>query len=41
LLDDERLKNCEEQMVEMILNEIIDNSPAVSWDDIGMPYLVP
>ena len=29
LLADERLKNIEEKMVEMIMNEILDHSPGV------------
>ncbi|XP_037790166.1 fidgetin-like protein 1 [Penaeus monodon] len=35
LLTDERLKNIEPKMVELIMNEIMDNGPPVSWDDIA------
>lgn len=31
---DPRMKNVEERMAEMILNEILDHSPKVRWDDI-------
>ena len=32
---DERLKNIEPKMVELITNEIMDHGPAVGWDDIA------
>lgn len=32
---DERLKNIEPKMVELITNEIMDHGPPVSWDDIA------
>ncbi|KAK7063031.1 Fidgetin-like protein 1 [Halocaridina rubra] len=35
LMQDERLKNIEPKMVELIMNEIMDNGPPVSWDDIA------
>ncbi|XP_047496016.1 fidgetin-like protein 1 [Penaeus chinensis] len=35
LLTDERLKNIEPKMVELIMNEIMDSGPPVSWDDIA------
>ena len=36
---DERLKNIEPKMVELITNEIMDHGPAVVWEDIGRPGL--
>ncbi|XP_069938341.1 fidgetin-like protein 1 isoform X1 [Cherax quadricarinatus] len=35
LMTDERLKNIEPKMVELIMNEIMDSGPAVTWDDIA------
>ena len=36
LLDlDERLKNIEPRMIELIENEIMDHGPPVHWDDIA------
>ena len=35
IFDDERMKNIEERMAELILNEILDDGPKVSWADIG------
>lgn len=35
ILLDERLKNCEPRMIELILNEILDNSQPMTWDDIA------
>ncbi|NXA40451.1 FIGL1 protein, partial [Eudromia elegans] len=32
---DERLKNIEPRMVELIMHEIVDHGPPVSWDDIA------
>ena len=32
---DERLKNIEPKMVELITNEIMDLGPSVEWDDIA------
>ncbi|KAJ1651640.1 putative 26S proteasome subunit yta6 [Dispira simplex] len=32
---DERLRNIEPRMIEMINNEIIDRSPSVAWEDIA------
>lgn len=32
---DERLKNIEPKMIELITNEIMDHGPPVSWDDIA------
>jgi len=32
---DPRYKNIDPKMIEMIENEIVDNSPGVSWDDIA------
>lgn len=32
---DERLKNIEPKMVELIRSEIMDNGPVVNWDDIA------
>uniref|UniRef100_A0ACB8FV14 Fidgetin-like protein 1 n=1 Tax=Sphaerodactylus townsendi TaxID=933632 RepID=A0ACB8FV14_9SAUR len=32
---DERLKNIEPKMVELIMHEIMDRGPAVNWDDIA------
>ena len=32
---DERLKNIEPKMVELITNEIIDHGPSIGWDDIA------
>ncbi|KFQ32053.1 Fidgetin-like 1 [Mesitornis unicolor] len=32
---DERLKNIEPKMVELIMHEIMDHGPPVSWDDIA------
>eukprot|EP00026_Physarum_polycephalum_P005727 Phypoly_transcript_05765.p1 GENE.Phypoly_transcript_05765~~Phypoly_transcript_05765.p1 ORF type:complete len:617 (+),score=123.44 Phypoly_transcript_05765:53-1852(+) len=34
-LDDERLRNIEPRMLEVIVNEILDRSPKVEWDDIA------
>lgn len=34
-LTDERLRNCEPRMIEMICNEILDRGPSVTWDDIA------
>jgi len=34
-LTDERLRNCEPRMLELIMHEILDKSPAVGWDDIA------
>ena len=35
VFDDPRMNNVEERMAEMILNEILDNSPKVEWKDIA------
>lgn len=35
LFTDERLKNIEPRMVELIENEIMDNGSPVNWDDIA------
>ncbi|XP_066985986.1 fidgetin-like protein 1 isoform X2 [Macrobrachium rosenbergii] len=35
LMEDERLKNIEPKMIELIMNEIMDSGPPVSWDDIA------
>lgn len=32
---DERLKNIEPKMVELIRSEIMDNGPSIGWDDIA------
>jgi SpoVK/Ycf46/Vps4 family AAA+-type ATPase len=32
---DERLKNLEPKMIELIMNEILDHGPPVHWDDIA------
>ncbi|XP_004415118.1 PREDICTED: fidgetin-like protein 1 [Odobenus rosmarus divergens] len=32
---DERLKNLEPKMIELIMNEIMDHGPPISWDDIA------
>ncbi|XP_068709902.1 fidgetin-like protein 1 isoform X2 [Montipora foliosa] len=32
---DERLKNIDQKMVELITNEILDHGPPLSWDDIA------
>ena len=32
---DERLKNIEPKMVELITNEIMDHGPTIGWDDIA------
>ncbi|KAJ7322707.1 hypothetical protein JRQ81_018994 [Phrynocephalus forsythii] len=32
---DERLKNIEPKMIELVMNEIIDHGPPVNWDDIA------
>ncbi|XP_008054345.1 fidgetin-like protein 1 [Carlito syrichta] len=32
---DERLKNVEPKMIELIMNEIMDHGPPVNWDDIA------
>uniref|UniRef100_M3Z386 Fidgetin-like protein 1 n=1 Tax=Mustela putorius furo TaxID=9669 RepID=M3Z386_MUSPF len=32
---DERLKNLEPKMIELIMNEIMDHGPPVSWEDIA------
>lgn len=32
---DERLKNIEPKMIEMIMNEMLDKAPKTSWDDIA------
>lgn len=32
---DERLKNLEPKMIELIMNEILDHGPPVSWEDIA------
>ncbi|XP_015280363.1 PREDICTED: fidgetin-like protein 1 [Gekko japonicus] len=32
---DERLKNIEPKMIELIMHEIMDRGPAVNWDDIA------
>lgn len=32
---DERLKNVEPKMIELIMNEIVDHGPPVTWDDIA------
>lgn len=38
-MDDERLKNIEPKMVELIKNEIMDSKTTISWDDIaGLEY---
>lgn len=34
-LTDERLRQCEPRMIELIMNEILDKGPAVHWDDIA------
>ncbi|KYO42774.1 fidgetin-like protein 1 [Alligator mississippiensis] len=34
-LVDERLKNIEPKMIELIMNEIMDHGPPVNWDDIA------
>lgn len=34
-LDDERLRNIEPRMLEVICNEILDKTPKVEWDDIA------
>lgn len=33
--DDERLRNVEPKMIELIMNEIVDHGPPVTWDDIA------
>lgn len=35
IFEDPRMSNVEERMAEMILNEILDNSPKVEWKDIA------
>ncbi|KAM8967332.1 fidgetin-like protein 1 [Pelodytes ibericus] len=35
LLSDEHLKSIEPKMIELIMNEIMDNKPSLSWDDIA------
>ncbi|KAK3866870.1 hypothetical protein Pcinc_027626 [Petrolisthes cinctipes] len=35
LMTDDRLKNIDIKMVELIMNEIMDNGPTVTWDDIA------
>ncbi|XP_045617963.2 fidgetin-like protein 1 isoform X3 [Procambarus clarkii] len=35
LMTDERLKNIEPKMIELIMNEIMDSGPSVTWDDIA------
>lgn len=35
ILTDERLKNIEPRMIELIENEIMDNGSPVNWDDIA------
>ncbi|XP_029812135.1 fidgetin-like protein 1 [Suricata suricatta] len=32
---DERLKNLEPKMIELIMNEVMDHGPPVNWDDIA------
>ena len=32
---DERLKNIEPKMVELITNEIMDHGPTIGWNDIA------
>ncbi|OUM69671.1 hypothetical protein PIROE2DRAFT_32600, partial [Piromyces sp. E2] len=32
---DERLKNIEPKMIEMIMNEMLDKTPTITWDDIA------
>ncbi|TPX34568.1 hypothetical protein SmJEL517_g02812 [Synchytrium microbalum] len=32
---DERLRNIEKRMLDMILNEVLEKAPTVSWDDIA------
>ena len=39
-LDDPRLRNLDPILLEKILNEILDKTPAVSWDDIGLLVVV-
>ena len=34
-LKDPRYKNIDPKMIEMIENEIVDNSPGITWDDIA------
>lgn len=34
-LDDDRLRNCEPRMLEIICNEILDKTPKVEWADIA------
>jgi SpoVK/Ycf46/Vps4 family AAA+-type ATPase len=34
-MKNEKLKGCEQHMVELICNEIIDKNPSVDWDDIA------
>jgi len=34
-LTDDRLRNVEPRMIELICNEILDRSPSVTWDDIA------
>ncbi|XP_045212612.2 fidgetin-like protein 1 [Mercenaria mercenaria] len=34
-LDDEKLKGIEPKMVELIMNEIMDNGPPMTWDDVA------
>ncbi|XP_063979792.1 fidgetin-like protein 1 isoform X2 [Diachasmimorpha longicaudata] len=35
LLDDERLKNIDEKMIELIRNEIMDGGATVEWEDVA------
>jgi len=35
MFDDERMKNIDPKMAEMILNEIVTTKQTVGWDDIG------
>lgn len=35
ILQDDRLKNVDPKMVKLMLNEIMDHGPPVSWDDIA------
>ncbi|KAL4239526.1 Fidgetin-like protein 1 [Mactra antiquata] len=34
-LDDEKLKGIEPKMIELIMNEIMDNGPPMTWDDVA------
>lgn len=39
-MEDPRLRNIEPRLLERIINEILEKAPSVTWDDIGLWFLL-